>query len=215
MLQSDHKLFGTMVLIAQNRQLDMLEVFSHPLGPIPWSLANADGTMRKTDKSKLADRLQSTVSVTEKLLQPSACVIDGMALIHKVKGENLTYGELSEAVLKKVIIFGEESERIDLVFDIYSTESIKNAERIRRGASEGITVHEIRDGHKVKNWKALLLNNDSKNKLNKYLVDSWREPSKNSLLRDKTLFVTYGDKCIVIKNGQSQECRVGIVPRRS
>ena len=117
----------------------------------------------------------------------------------------MTFGELSEAVLKKVILYGEESERIDLVFDIYVTKSIKNAERIRRGASEGVNYHKMKDGHKIKSLKKLL-DNESKNKLNRYSVDSWKEPSKSSLSRDKTLFLTNGEKCIVIKNCLSQEC---------
>ena len=50
-LKADHKLFGHMVLIAGSRNLDMKEVFQHPLGPIPWALANCDGTLKKTSKS--------------------------------------------------------------------------------------------------------------------------------------------------------------------
>ena len=38
-LKADRRLFGTMILIAKNRKLDMHAVFYHPLGPLPWSLA--------------------------------------------------------------------------------------------------------------------------------------------------------------------------------
>ena len=52
-LKSDNRVFGQMLLIAQNRKLDMKEVFEYPLGPKPWALANADGTMKKTSKATL------------------------------------------------------------------------------------------------------------------------------------------------------------------
>ena len=46
-LRTDARLFGHMLLIAQNRKLDIEEVFSYPLGSKPWSLANPDGTLKK------------------------------------------------------------------------------------------------------------------------------------------------------------------------
>ena len=45
-LNTDRKLFGQMILVAENRNLDMREVLSHPLGPLPWSLACGDGTQK-------------------------------------------------------------------------------------------------------------------------------------------------------------------------
>ena len=42
-LKADKDLFSMMTLISQNRTLDMQSVLSHPLGPIPWSLATCDG----------------------------------------------------------------------------------------------------------------------------------------------------------------------------
>jgi hypothetical protein len=46
-LKADRKLFGQMILIAQTRkELSMKEVLCHPLGPLPWSLATTEGTLR-------------------------------------------------------------------------------------------------------------------------------------------------------------------------
>ena len=50
MLKADKNLFGMITVISQNRNLDMKEVLSHPLGPIPWSLATSNGTLRKKTK---------------------------------------------------------------------------------------------------------------------------------------------------------------------
>ena len=44
-LKADKNSFSIMTIVAQSRQLDMKELFSHPLGPIPWSLSTADGCL--------------------------------------------------------------------------------------------------------------------------------------------------------------------------
>ena len=46
-LKADHRLFGRMLLIALSRKLEIDPVLCHPLGPLPWSLANADGTLKE------------------------------------------------------------------------------------------------------------------------------------------------------------------------
>ena len=53
-LKADRTLFGRIILVAQGRNLHMEDVFTHPLGPVPWSLCTPDGLLRKTDKAKLA-----------------------------------------------------------------------------------------------------------------------------------------------------------------
>jgi len=50
MLKADNKVFGRMLLIGCNRQLDMREV-KYPLGPIPWALAKNDGSLKKTRRT--------------------------------------------------------------------------------------------------------------------------------------------------------------------
>ncbi|KAG1655497.1 hypothetical protein GQR58_024494 [Nymphon striatum] len=47
-LKANRNLFARMILIASSRNLDMREILSHPLGPVPWALATADGALRKT-----------------------------------------------------------------------------------------------------------------------------------------------------------------------
>ena len=42
-------LFSIMTIAVQSRQLNLKEVFSHSLGPIPWSLTTADRCLRKTN----------------------------------------------------------------------------------------------------------------------------------------------------------------------
>ena len=39
-----------MIIIAQTRDLEMKKVLSHPIGPLPWALATAQGALRKTNQ---------------------------------------------------------------------------------------------------------------------------------------------------------------------
>ena len=52
-LRADKSLFARLAVIAQTRSMDMRHVMSFPLQPVPWSLANPDGSSIKTTKSKL------------------------------------------------------------------------------------------------------------------------------------------------------------------
>ena len=83
-LQADRNLFANMVLVAESRHLQMSYVLSHPLGPLPWALANGDGTLRKTSKAALVRELEQQVLQAEIIPEPSATTIDGMSLVQKM-----------------------------------------------------------------------------------------------------------------------------------
>ena len=50
--------FARMVVVAHHRQMNMQDVLTNPLGPLPWSLATADGAPTKTAKSALLHILE-------------------------------------------------------------------------------------------------------------------------------------------------------------
>lgn len=52
-LKANHKLFGYMMLIANNRNLTMNKVLMHPFGPILRSFGNCGGILKKTIKTAL------------------------------------------------------------------------------------------------------------------------------------------------------------------
>jgi len=193
-LRAERRLFATMILIAKNRQLDMQDVFCHPLGPLPWSLAIPDGTMRKTSKATFGNHLESMVELVLDVPQPRPTIIDAMALIQKLHGENHTFGEPSDYIFESVLHAGQRSERIDVVFDVYSEQSIKSAERVSRGSSDGVVLTVIRPDHKIQNWRRLLTCSDTKTKLS-----VWQIPRKTNPKRERlctiTMYVTNEDMC--------------------
>ena len=54
MLQATTGLFGNILIMAQTGQLDMKKNLKFLLGPLPWSLATADGLSSKTAKPTLS-----------------------------------------------------------------------------------------------------------------------------------------------------------------
>ena len=125
--KADRMLFGNMVLIAQSRKLEMRDVMSHRLGPLPWALSNGDGTMKNTNKAVLSKHLESKVLPVEEVPHPSATIIDVMGLMNKLHGETRTFSELSDNVFSQMLHAGHGSDRIDVVFDVYHSDSIKSA----------------------------------------------------------------------------------------
>ncbi len=197
-LRADRRVFGNMILIAQNRRLEMKDVLCYLLGPLPWALANVDGTLKKTNKATLAKHLENKVSPTEECPGQSATLIDAMGLIQKMHGENQTFEELSNHVLKQMIHAGQSSDIIDVVFDVYQENSIKSTERANRGSNEGISFSQIRPGHKIKNWRRLLASTSSKNQLTTCLAKSWKNSETRRHLGSKTLFITCGGECFTL-----------------
>ena len=62
MLKADHDIFARMLVICGKRNVLLKEVLTYSLGPIPWSLATADGDFVKSVKSKLLDTIEKDVA---------------------------------------------------------------------------------------------------------------------------------------------------------
>ena len=118
-IRKSDKLIAQMILVASSRKLSMKEVLKHPIGPMPCSLARKDGAPRMTNKAALARKLEAKASPADEIKSPSACIIDGMSAVQKMKGDKRTFEELAELMLVSVIGTCAGSERIDVVFDVY------------------------------------------------------------------------------------------------
>ena len=118
-LKAEQNLFGQMILVAESRQLHMRDVLAHRLRPLPWALANPDGSIRKTNKASLARELEKNVSPAETIIRPSSCIIDGMSMIQRLNANNKTFLQISKSILSSVLCEGSQNDRIDVVFDVY------------------------------------------------------------------------------------------------
>ncbi|XP_078679472.1 uncharacterized protein LOC144915103 [Branchiostoma floridae x Branchiostoma belcheri] len=183
-LKADRALFGQMIVIAESRKLQMRDVLCHPLGPLPWSLATADGSLRKTTKSTLAKELQKNVPAAEEIPQTSACIIDGMAIVQRLKADHKRFSEVAEYLFDMVVHEGWFSHRIDVVFDVYREDSIKNAERERRGSEDSNEFRNIQPQHIVQQWRKFLINPRNKTSLVRFIAQEWK---KDKMLQDYSM----------------------------
>ncbi|XP_065900210.1 uncharacterized protein [Dysidea avara] len=173
-LKADRSLFGRIIVMAQGRNLKMEDILSHPLGPLPWALSTPDGLLRKTNKAALATSLQSNVAPIEQLPDNFALIIDGMSLVQKVKGEQTTFGDVATAVLQMVLREGKHNKRIDVVFDTYKENSIKNSERLLRGEETSHQFQSIASTQIVRQWRNFLSRTTNKTSLIAFLVSEWK-----------------------------------------
>ena len=121
--------------------LGRLKALHYPLGEVPLRLANADGTMRKINKSKLANEIISNTFTTDISKQQTAYIIDVMAYIRTMVNLPDTYERLAWQFFSGI---PKGFSRIDLVADSYFNNSIKDAERIKRGTSKKITARSMK-----------------------------------------------------------------------
>lgn len=117
-IKLDRDVFARMALLGQFRQIDMRLVFTYPLGPLPWALADPYGLPRKTNKAKLAQQLENRVVIADSYPHDATSIYDGMAVLQKFKPPpGATFAVVAESLL--ALLTSNSSKRIDVVFDIY------------------------------------------------------------------------------------------------
>ena len=114
------------------------------------------GELKKCNKASLLHTLENGIDPMEDEIRKPVTILDGMAIIRKTRVRDRTFAQLADAVLQTAIALGESSDVIHLVFDVYQDESIKNAERVRRG--DGILVFQnLVPTQVVKQWNSFFI----------------------------------------------------------
>ena len=193
-VKSHSDLFGQLALIMQTRTVDLRDVFTYPLGPHPWSLAGVMGGLRKSNKALLLHMLEKDVDPVEDVEGDTIVIVDGMAVVQKTRICDKTFGQLSECVLRTVVNLGKHSAIIHLVFDVYRNESIKNAERNRRGEGN-LLFQSLISSQPVKQWNLFLTSSQNKRELINFFVDEWKVRAA-PVIGNKVLYVAFEDKCL-------------------
>ena len=129
--EAEKRLFAQMIVIAECSNLQIGEVLAHLLGPVPRTLAKPDG--RCVRQASLAKELQNISQPADVVPQPSACLIDGLALVQRLKSTQKTFAEIAVSLLSMALKEGTLSDRIDVLFDDHIDDSIKSAARENRG----------------------------------------------------------------------------------
>ncbi|XP_065192176.1 uncharacterized protein LOC135823255 [Sycon ciliatum] len=212
-LRSDRATFSRIALIAQTRHMDMREVFSYPLGPVPWALATPSGTLVKTSKSSLLPLL------TDGMPQPAAVgtssgalMLDGMAMLRARKLSDIpaTFGEFAESTFTQMCKHFATYSRVDFIADTYRDVSIKNLERTARSAQGALRQHisspQQRTPHQFSKYLAVGAN---KEELLNFFFTQWQRPDLvRRLPPGEILVITASRSCAMIPSHSSTtECK--------
>ena len=99
-------------------------MFSYELSSVPFALSHKDCSLGKSEKSVLMSILEKRVNVFPQLPSegdvPTAVMIDGMALIQKLRAGGATnFGDLCMWYYRKLVNAFRRCSRIDVMFDTF------------------------------------------------------------------------------------------------
>ena len=95
------------LVVSRSQEIDLKDVLSYELSPVPLSIAHLNGRMRKTAKSKLLKELMTDINIPDHLpdhdLSSTIYLIDFMVLVQSTqKGESKTFGDLAKVIAESV-----------------------------------------------------------------------------------------------------------------
>ena len=141
-IRAERNLFARLLVIEQSCQMDLKDLLSHELGPLPWSLASSDGSLAKTNKAILSKLLENGVECLPTLPDlTTAVIIDAMAMLQTLVRIPNRFSKLVDMVMTRILIEAGRAARIDFVGDQYTANSIKNTERNKRGRDGEIVIN--------------------------------------------------------------------------
>ena len=91
-MKIERDLFGSILFLALQWKIDMVEMLKFPLTPAPLCLPHIDGSMQRPPKSSLLNDLETRV-LSEAPSNVDALLIDGMFFLRLIKElrEKLAY----------------------------------------------------------------------------------------------------------------------------
>ena len=200
-LTSDRELFGRLLVVAKQREVNLREVLSYELSTVPVAIAHRDGSLRKTTKSSLMSVLEKNVTALPSLplsFVPTACVIDAMALIQVIKSAtSATFGEMAEQYCLHITrtLSQNTCTRVDMVFDQYRQHSIKQGERQKRGETSSLEVKIHSDSTPIpKQWAKYISNPRNKENLADFLCSALAKRLTRTLRPQQKVFLAGGFK---------------------
>ena len=111
------------------QQVDLPEILCSEMMPVPLALAEINGLLKSGDKAVLQKRLLENIVCTESINlngKFSCLLINGQGLVVSIDKPNCkVFGELADHFIKSMLWYGNECERIDLVFHRFRDNSIK------------------------------------------------------------------------------------------
>ena len=96
-------MFYLLLISGKSRDIDLEELLSYALSPVPMSLETTDGAPCKTVKVKLMHELEKDVEPLAQVPAGSALIVDGMAFMHQIHTMPSTSGQLADMLLQDLM----------------------------------------------------------------------------------------------------------------
>jgi len=173
-MKADFSLFARLYIASSSRENDINEFFQHENQPFPPSLSEF-GKLRYAKKSDIVTCLVSANKSPGTFDAPAvdAKILEGSVIVHQLKPKAGTnFGQYAADVFCPYIMkqFDNCTRRIDVVFDTYKADSLKEATRLKRGKTDYRSLIGSRTPTPPKNWENFLQNDDNKTQLFAFLA---------------------------------------------
>lgn len=196
-LKTDCELFSRLYVACQSRDGDLDEFFRHENHPYPPSLSQC-GLLRFGTKCDMLQCLSQLNCSNQEIsaLCVDAYILDGAAVVQMLRpGMCKTFEDYRQKVfIPYLIALLHQVSRIDIVFDIYKANSLKEMAREKRGT--GMKTIVLPNTTIPSNWAEFLRVDDNKTSLFHFLANS----NLNDEVRceGKVVLATYDDQITVI-----------------
>jgi hypothetical protein len=161
--------FARLYVASQSRQINDSDFFAHENAPQPPSLAK-NGSLRFGKKCDLLSCLTENESqmLQHQSSPPTECLIwDASVISHVVKpGTSKTIGDyIQNNFMKFVNHQVEKATRVDFVWDIYRSDSLKTSMRQKRGSGHRLQIKDSTLCPKQGKWEQFLKVDENKEDL--------------------------------------------------
>ena len=188
-LKNNVSLFSQLYIAMQSREMDMKEFFIHEVYSYPPSLSELGSLRLPSAKSDLLKCIKHAECNPPASFQ--CRILDGAVLVHSLPTVTAsTFNEYADNIfIPHLLQQLQSSQRLDVVWDAYVPNSLKNSTRQKRGTGIRIKV----SGHVKlpKNWVQFLRDPANKSELFAFLsskVADFRWP------HNRSVYITCG-KC--------------------
>lgn len=131
-------LFGRMLGLSMDYEIDMEKILCYPVTPFPMSMCRLDGSLYQTDKSAIVKCFEKLHHCNDAPKIFDVVIVDGFFLLHTLHDVPATFGGISKKIMSILTAFG--APRVDIIFDQYFFPSIKDYERARRNLKQKLLI---------------------------------------------------------------------------
>ena len=194
-LKNNAEVFGHLYIAMQNREGDLDNFFAHEIQSFPPSLSDLGNIYFPTSKSDILDCMKigskDCNDENQAPCNPEVVILDGGAVIHTLSVKKVsTFAEFADKVFVPHILSQlKVADRVDLVWDVYLENSIKDSTRQKRGL--GVRRKVSGNVKLPSNFKDFLSDPTNKTELFQYLNSKLLSLD---LPPNKHLIITQGEK---------------------